>query len=92
MLALSTARKLKDAGLAWKPALHDFFAVIWLPTEEQLRDALEQRLELPALKLVHATDGYQCEVSYHGQLLAFRAADASGAYAEALLHALEDKR
>ena len=27
MLSLSTARKLKDAGLHWQPALHDFFAL-----------------------------------------------------------------
>jgi hypothetical protein len=27
MLSLSTARKLKEAGLPWKPAVHDFFAV-----------------------------------------------------------------
>jgi hypothetical protein len=27
MLSLSTARKLKEAGLSWEPALHDFFAV-----------------------------------------------------------------
>jgi len=27
MLSLSTARKLKEAGLAWAPALHDFFAI-----------------------------------------------------------------
>lgn len=27
MLSLTTARQLKEAGLQWKPALHDFFAV-----------------------------------------------------------------
>jgi hypothetical protein len=27
MLSLSTARKLKDAGLTWTPAMHDFFAI-----------------------------------------------------------------
>jgi hypothetical protein len=27
MLSLATARKLKDAGLRWMPALHDFFAL-----------------------------------------------------------------
>lgn len=27
MLSLSTARKLKEAGLPWTPAVHDFFAV-----------------------------------------------------------------
>jgi hypothetical protein len=27
MLSLSTAQKLKEAGLTWTPALHDFFAI-----------------------------------------------------------------
>jgi hypothetical protein len=27
MLSLSTARRLKAAGLAWTPGLHDFFAI-----------------------------------------------------------------
>jgi hypothetical protein len=102
MLSLSTARRLKAAGLAWTPGLHDFFAipdrglddrvfvisdvsvdiellkgqsivtfngtsewamdyevmseVVWMPTEEQLRQQLEQRLApgSPALKLTRA--------------------------------------
>ena len=27
MISLGTARLLKDAGLVWRPALHDFFAI-----------------------------------------------------------------
>lgn len=27
MISLTTARKLKDSGLVWIPALHDFFAI-----------------------------------------------------------------
>jgi hypothetical protein len=27
MLSLSAARKLKDGGLSWTPAIHDFFAI-----------------------------------------------------------------
>lgn len=27
MISLATARRLKAAGLAWQPALHDFFAI-----------------------------------------------------------------
>jgi len=27
MISLETARRLKDAGLRWQPALHDFFAI-----------------------------------------------------------------
>jgi hypothetical protein len=138
MLALSTAQRLRAAGLIWTPALHDFFAlpdrglddrvfvlsdmsvdmellkgqsivtfngtsewaldyeltseVVWMPTEEQLRGALERRLapgELPPLKLIHAPDGYWCEIRLAGQSLSFRATEASEAYAEALLYVLE---
>ena len=138
MLSLTTARRLKTAGLAWRPTLHDFFAVpdrgmddrvfvlsdmsvdiellkgqsivtfngtsewaldyelmsevVWMPTEEQLRGALERRLapgELPPFKLIHAPDGYWCEIRLAGQSLSFRAAEASEAYAEALLYVLE---
>jgi hypothetical protein len=138
MISLSTAQKLKVAGLTWTPALHDFFAlpdrglddrvfvlsdmsvdmellkgqsivtfngtsewaldyelmseVVWMPTEEQLRSALERRLApgaQPTLKLIHAPDGYWCEIRFSGQALSFRATEASEAYAEALLYVLE---
>jgi hypothetical protein len=138
MISLSTAQKLKAAGLVWTPALHDFFAVpdrgmdnrvfvisdigadmallkgqsivtftgtsdwaldyvmtaevVWLPTEGQLRQALERHLTAgtqPVLKLIHAPDGYWCEIRFAGQTLSFRAAEAGEAYAEALLYVLE---
>ena len=141
MLSLSTARRLRAAGLTWTPGLHDFFTIpergmddrvfvisdvsvdiellqgrsivtfngtfewaldytvisetVWLPTEEQLRRQLEQRLAngAPAmLKLIYAPDGYWCEIQSKGKALAFLGADASEAYAEALLHVLEDNR
>jgi hypothetical protein len=141
VLSLSTARKLKTAGLARTLGLHDFFAiperglddrifvisdvsvdiellkgqsivtfngtaewaldyevmseVVWLPTEEQLRQQLERRLAngaSPAIKLTCAPEGYWCEIQSHGKALAFLGADASEAYAEALLHVLEDKQ
>ena len=69
--------------------------VVWLPTEEQLRRQLEQRLAngTPAvLKLIYAPDGYWCEIQSKGKALAFLGADASEAYAEALLHVLEENR
>ena len=138
MLSLSTARRLKAAGLAWTPGLHDFFAipdrglddrvfvisdvsvdiellknqsivtfngtsewamdyevmseVVWMPTEEQLRQQLEQRLAngSPALKLTRAADGYWCEIQWEGRPLAFRDADANEAYAAALRYVLEE--
>jgi len=139
VLSLSTARRLKTAGLAWTPALHDFFGVpdrgfdrafvisdmsvdvellkghsivtfngtsewaldyemttelVWLPTEAQLREILEQRLwaELqPALSLVSTLDTHQCTIRFQGQSLTFDAPDASEAYAAALLHILEQE-
>jgi hypothetical protein len=141
MLSLSTARRLRAAGLTWTPGLHDFFTIpergmddrvfvisdvsvdiellqgrsivtfngtfewaldytvisetVWLPTEEQLRRQLEQRLADSApsmLKLIYAPDGYWCEIQSKGKALAFLGADASEAYAEALLHVLEENR
>jgi hypothetical protein len=141
MLSLDFARRLKAAGLAWTPTLHDFFTipdrgmddrvfvisdvsvdvellkgqsivtfngtsewamdyemmseVVWMPTEEQLRAALEQRLapgSRPTLKLIHATESYWCEIEFRDQSLAFRGTGASEAYAEALLHILEQTR
>ncbi len=66
--------------------------VVWMPTEEQLRDLLERRLGArPALKLIHAPDGYWCEIGFRGQTLAFRATEASEAYAQALLYILEQE-
>jgi hypothetical protein len=140
VLSLSTARRLKAAGLAWTPALHDFFGVpdrgfdnrvfvisdmsvdvellkgqsivtfngtsewaldyemttelIWLPSEAQLREILEERLgaELqPALSLVSTLDTHQCMIRFQGQALTFDAPDASEAYAAALLHILEQE-
>ena len=44
------------------------------------------------LKLIYAPDGYWCEIQSKGKALAFLGADASEAYAEALLHILEENR
>lgn len=137
MLSLSTARKLKEAGLTWTPALHDFFAIpdrgfddkvfvisdifvtvemlrghleatfhgsvewaldhvvidelVWLPTEEQLREGLERRL-IPVsgagMKLTSTPDSYVCEFQVRNQWLRSEASSASEAYAAALLHLL----
>lgn len=35
MLTQETAQKLKDAGLKWKPALHDFFAIPFRGLDER---------------------------------------------------------
>jgi hypothetical protein len=70
--------------------------VIWLPTEEQLREALLANLpakspaslhnELkPALRLWLEDQRYHCEVSYHGASLSVSAPTAGEAYAQTLL-------
>jgi hypothetical protein len=138
MLSLSVARQLKEAGLLWEPALHDFFAVpdrgldervfviadmmathamlrgqpallfngavewaldyimivevVWIPTESQVRAALEQRLlGIPdsSLSLISTLDGYRCEIHVAGETHTFEAFGAPEAYGLALLHLLE---
>ena len=68
--------------------------VVWMPTEEQLRQQLERRLAngSPAIKLTRAPDGYWCEIQWEGRSLAFRDADANEAYAEALRYVLEENQ
>lgn len=141
MLSLTTAQRLKAAGLTWTPAKNDFFVVperglddvvfvisdmtvlvellkgqlavtfhgtvewaldhiliaelVWLPTEAQLRELLEQRLlgePPPALRLTSTPDGYWCEIRFREQVLLFEAFGASEAYATALLYVLEAKQ
>ncbi|MBN1219318.1 MAG: pilus assembly protein CpaE [Anaerolineae bacterium] len=67
--------------------------VVWLPTEGQLRELLEQRLigePEPILSLISTTDGYRCQIQFHGNTLTFEAFGASEAYGLALLHILEE--
>jgi hypothetical protein len=68
---------------------------IWLPSEAQLREALESRLlaePQPALTMISAPDHHQCAIWFQGQLLTLEAPDASEAYAAALLYVLEQDR
>jgi len=69
--------------------------LVWLPTEAQLRQALEHCLQgepQPRLKLVCTPEGYLCEIPLRGQNLTFRASEASEAYAAALVSVLEASR
>ena len=141
MLSLATARLLKEAGLEWTPAVHDFFAIpdrgfdertfvisdmsseltilsgyqavtfqgglewtldyvmvselVWMPSEEQLREGvlgrLDQGAEL-ALRRAGTPARYQCELALDGQALSFDRDTASEAYAAALLHLLARRR
>ncbi|MBN1991571.1 MAG: pilus assembly protein CpaE [Anaerolineae bacterium] len=67
--------------------------LVWLPTEAQLRELLEQRLigePEPRLTLNSTADGYCCTIQFHGDRPAFEAFGASEAYGLALLHVLEN--
>ena len=69
--------------------------LVWLPTEAQLRQALEHSLQAepqPRLKLVCAPEGYLCEIPLRGQNLTFRASEAGEAYGAALLYVLQASR
>lgn len=66
--------------------------LVWLPTETQLRELLEQRLlgePEPVLQLTSTADGYWCEIRWQGERLLFEAFGAAEAYAKALLHVLQ---
>ena len=71
---------------------HEFvIELVWLPTESQVRDLLEQRLvgqPEPALVLISTTDGYRCEIQFNQQFLAFESFGACDAYASALLYVM----
>jgi hypothetical protein len=141
MISLSLAAALKEAGLNWVPALHDFFAipesgleqrvfvvsdmtidvqklfgsqvitfngavewsldyimmadVVWMPSEEQLRLALQRRLEAeerPVVQLTSTQDGCRCQIPYRGEPKVFEANDAGAAYGKALLHLLQQSQ
>ena len=69
--------------------------LIWLPTESQLRQTLEQHLigqPEPNLVLINTADGYRCEIQFGGEFLAFEAFGASDAYGLALLYMLQNLR
>ncbi len=68
--------------------------IVWLPTEEQLREALAERLRGDAggtvgltLGMV-ASGGYRCTIEQRGETLSFDAPAADEAYTRALLHLL----
>jgi hypothetical protein len=69
--------------------------LVWLPTEAQLREKLEQFLvgePEPALVLISTADGYRCEIQFRGNFLAFETFGASDAYALTLLYVLQNSR
>lgn len=68
--------------------------LVWLPTETQLREQLEQRLlgeADPVLILTSTADGYRCDIQFRGEQWRFEAFGANEAYALALLHLLRQQ-
>ena len=66
--------------------------VVWMPTEGQLRERIEQFLvgrSQPVLTLRSTADGYRCEIPFEGKLRAFDAFGAAECYGLALLHLLK---
>jgi hypothetical protein len=66
---------------------------VWLPSEGQLRTALQERLAAagsPVFDLLYADGVYTCRFEWQSQALAFTDPDAAEAYAAALLHVLLD--
>lgn len=69
--------------------------VVWMPTEGQLRQELEDILRGEAeqkLQLNFKGESYVCEIYYQDQALQFNRPTAEEAYAAALLHALKHYR
>ena len=63
--------------------------VVWVPTEEQLRETLVAQLPVGSkLTLMRLTDGYRCEITLTGEPMPFDAPTAGEAYGRALLHVL----
>jgi hypothetical protein len=72
--------------------------IVWLPSEEQLRQAVVERLRgdeaggADGLTLsTLAAGGYRCAVAQRGKTLSFDAPAADEAYAQALLHLLRQR-
>jgi hypothetical protein len=80
-----------DGAVEWALDYVPAGEVLWLPTEEQLRALLAARLAAEphfVVGLSMSAGGCRCEILFGGQPLGFQAAEASEAYAAALLHTL----
>ena len=67
---------------------------VWIPSEMQLRQALEAALlssGRPELKMTSSLHGYRCEFDFRGKSMNFEAKDVSELYAGALLYVLRDR-
>jgi len=69
--------------------------LVWLPTEEQLRQALIDKLSDQVQLLVNLSSdrrGYRCTIVFNGQERDFESPDGSNAYGLALLYILEHSK
>lgn len=69
--------------------------VVWLPTEAQLREALEEGLlgePQPSVTFQTTLAGYRCVIRFQGQVRSFESFGASETYAAALLHVLKNRQ
>jgi hypothetical protein len=68
--------------------------LVWLPSEAQLREAIQQRLigDGRGMALEWTPDGYRCTIQHLDQHQSFDAASAEDAYAAALLVLLNHER
>ena len=65
---------------------------VWMPTESQLRENLEEELAARNgrfLQLQRQDEAYACEISLGGKRVQFTAVDPSEAYGQALLDLLQ---
>jgi len=65
---------------------------LWMPTETQLRLALQEYLmtqKQPAVQLTSSLDSYHCHIRFMGKAHEFNAPSASDAYGQALLYVLK---
>jgi hypothetical protein len=64
--------------------------VVWLPSETQLREAIQWRLrgDSPELRLSWNSGGYRCAITHLNEVFAFEGQTAEQAYAYALLFLL----
>jgi hypothetical protein len=66
---------------------------VWLPTESQLRQAVEARTPDAPILLSISPDGYECSIVFRPEAaVSFRATSAEEAYAQALLFLLQRQR